>query len=99
MSQQQQMDEVAGFSCGACGKQYRWKPELAGKKVKCKCGTPISVPATPPAPGGAPKRPVPTSGQPGLAAARAGADVRGRPANVPPPPPPPPAKKPKQTED
>jgi hypothetical protein len=26
------------FHCDACGKGYRWKPELAGKKVKCKCG-------------------------------------------------------------
>lgn len=33
------------FSCAACGKQYRWKPELAGKRVKCKCGEPIAVPA------------------------------------------------------
>lgn len=38
-----QVDQV-GFSCSACGKQYRWKPELAGKTVKCKCGNPIKVP-------------------------------------------------------
>ena len=30
---------VAGhFGCESCGKSYRWKPELAGRKAKCKCG-------------------------------------------------------------
>ncbi len=24
--------------CPACGKAYRWKDDLAGRKVKCKCG-------------------------------------------------------------
>jgi hypothetical protein len=37
------------FTCESCGKSYSWKPELAGKKVKCKCGTPLRVPATDPA--------------------------------------------------
>src|SRR5688572_8139616 len=37
------------FSCDACGKTYAWKAQLAGKKVKCKCGSPISVPAEDPA--------------------------------------------------
>jgi hypothetical protein len=37
------------FSCSACGKTYSWKPELAGKRVKCKCGQPISIPASDPA--------------------------------------------------
>ncbi|HZN64309.1 MAG TPA: DMT family transporter [Tepidisphaeraceae bacterium] len=37
------------FSCTSCGKEFRWKPELAGKKAKCKCGSVISVPAKPPA--------------------------------------------------
>ena len=32
------------FPCPACGKTYRWKPELAGKKVKCPCGNRIDVP-------------------------------------------------------
>src|SRR5688572_25039311 len=36
------------FNCGACGKEYRWKPELAGKKAKCKCGSVIAVPAKQP---------------------------------------------------
>ena len=38
------------FHCSTCGKEYRWKPELAGKKAKCKCGTVISIPTAPPAP-------------------------------------------------
>ena len=37
------------FNCSTCGKEYRWKPELAGKKAKCKCGNVITVPAKPPA--------------------------------------------------
>jgi len=36
------------FSCGKCGKSYKWKPELAGKKVKCKCGNIMSAPAEEP---------------------------------------------------
>lgn len=46
------------FTCGACSRQFRWKPELAGKRVKCKCGNRIGVPlnastlraSSPPAP-------------------------------------------------
>lgn len=40
---------VGQFSCGGCGKSYAWKPEIAGKRVKCKCGERLSVPATDPA--------------------------------------------------
>lgn len=43
------MSEAAKFSCGSCGKSYTWKPELAGKRVKCKCGAPVSVPKENPA--------------------------------------------------
>jgi len=42
--------EQGKFACSGCGKQYRWKPELASKKAKCKCGTVMDVPAE--APGG-----------------------------------------------
>jgi hypothetical protein len=40
------MSDVAAAKivCAGCGKSYAWKPELAGKKVKCKCGTVIHVP-------------------------------------------------------
>jgi len=37
----------ATFSCDSCGKQYPWKPELAGKKAKCKCGAMLNIPAQP----------------------------------------------------
>jgi DNA-directed RNA polymerase subunit RPC12/RpoP len=40
------------FICTACGKEYRWKPELAGRKAKCGCGASIVVPAERPATGG-----------------------------------------------
>ena len=46
------------FNCSTCGKEYRWKPELAGKKAKCKCGNVIAVPSKSPA-AAAPARPAP----------------------------------------
>jgi hypothetical protein len=36
----------ANFNCAACGKKFRWKPEIAGRKAKCTCGNVIDVPAT-----------------------------------------------------
>lgn len=39
---------MAAIQCPSCQKEYRWKPELAGRRVKCKCGTVISVPAKEP---------------------------------------------------
>lgn len=39
----------APFNCTACGQQYRWKPEIAGKKSKCiKCGQRLVIPLMPP---------------------------------------------------
>ena len=38
--------QVAKFSCGACGRQYPWKAEIAGRSAKCKCGQGLTVPAT-----------------------------------------------------
>jgi hypothetical protein len=40
------MSEATGpkFACAACGREFRWKPELAGKKAKCKCGATVEVP-------------------------------------------------------
>src|SRR5436853_7687691 len=35
---------VRAVSCDTCGKQYRYKPELAGKKVKCPCGGRVKFP-------------------------------------------------------
>jgi hypothetical protein len=40
------------FSCNQCGKTYKWKPDFAGRKVKCKCGYVMTAPKDPP---GAPK--------------------------------------------
>ncbi len=36
------------FSCTKCAKSYKWKPELSGKKVKCKCGNVMGVPQAEP---------------------------------------------------
>ncbi len=33
------------FTCGGCARNYAWKPALAGKRVKCKCGQVMAVPA------------------------------------------------------
>src|SRR3954447_12445007 len=41
--------QAGKFSCGECGKSYTWKAELAGRRVKCKCGRPLTVPAQDPA--------------------------------------------------
>ena len=35
---------VRSVSCDTCGKQYRYKPQLAGKKVKCPCGGRVRFP-------------------------------------------------------
>src|SRR5215218_1898245 len=43
------MAELVKFSCRGCGKTYAWKREIAGKRVKCKCGQPLTVPAQDPA--------------------------------------------------
>ena len=43
---------VATFSCDQCGKEYKWRPEFAGRKVKCKCRFVMTAPAK--AGGGAP---------------------------------------------
>jgi len=32
------------IECDQCGKVYKWKPDLAGKRVKCACGNKIQVP-------------------------------------------------------
>src|SRR6266404_3537368 len=37
------------FSCEGCGKSYSWKAELAGRRVKCKCGGVMIVPKADPA--------------------------------------------------
>ncbi|MEX1016200.1 MAG: hypothetical protein WD534_08560 [Phycisphaeraceae bacterium] len=33
-------------ACPNCGKAYRWKPDLAGRKVACKCGQKMRLPAS-----------------------------------------------------
>ncbi|WP_428940358.1 hypothetical protein [Fontivita pretiosa] len=44
---------AAKFACDACGKSYAWKPEIAGKRARCKCGAVMMVPAQ--APGAQPQ--------------------------------------------
>src|SRR5256885_13725150 len=40
--------EAGRFACEICGRRYRWKQELAGRAVKCPCGTVMSYPAEDP---------------------------------------------------
>jgi hypothetical protein len=37
------------FSCGACGRTFRWKPAIADKKAKCACGALVNIPISAPA--------------------------------------------------
>jgi hypothetical protein len=39
------MTATGRFSCESCGKSFRWKPELAGRKAKCACGAVVNCPA------------------------------------------------------
>ena len=68
-------ESAAKFSCPACGKQYTWKPELAGRRAKCKCGQAIQVPAAPPGSAAGSKPPAESEAHPA--------------AKAPAPPPPP----------
>lgn len=36
------------FECSECGAKYAWKPQLAGRKVRCKCGEVMRCPAEDP---------------------------------------------------
>ena len=45
------MEAAGQFACEVCGRRYKWKPALAGRRVKCACGEEMLCPATPPAPG------------------------------------------------
>ena len=42
------MTADATFSCPECSKRYRWKAELAGRRVRCGCQAAIQVPDAPP---------------------------------------------------
>jgi hypothetical protein len=37
-------ETITSITCNGCGKKYKWKPQLAGKRVKCACGGIIAVP-------------------------------------------------------
>lgn len=41
------MSNSAVITCPGCQRQYRINPQIAGKKVRCKCGTSIQIPAEP----------------------------------------------------
>jgi hypothetical protein len=42
------MGEKVKFPCTSCGREFTWKPEIAGKRAKCKCGSVLTVPKTMP---------------------------------------------------
>jgi len=39
---------TAAVKCTECSRRFAWKPELAGKRVKCKCGARLQFPSEPP---------------------------------------------------
>lgn len=39
---------AAAVACDGCGKKFAWSPQFAGKKLKCKCGSVITIPADEP---------------------------------------------------
>src|SRR5262245_25895114 len=43
-------ENATTFSCDGCQRTYTWKPQLAGKRVKCKCGHTLTVPDAQPDP-------------------------------------------------
>jgi hypothetical protein len=50
-------DVVAKVTCGSCGKSFTWKPQYAGRTLKCVCGTMIKAPTAAPAPAPGPAAP------------------------------------------
>src|SRR5690348_10911130 len=74
-------------ACASCGKEYRWKPELAGKRAKCKCGGVVTFPKADPVAAAAPPPPPPPPPVPDVPE---GFEDYGMAADEPPPPPPPP---------
>ncbi len=32
------------FQCYHCGRQFRWRPEISGKSLRCKCGNKVRCP-------------------------------------------------------
>jgi hypothetical protein len=71
--------EKVKFPCTACGREFTWKPEIAGKRAKCKCGAVITVPKTRPTPPEDDLPPIPEE-----------FEMEGAADDVAPPPPPPP---------
>ena len=41
-------DDAPRIACPQCGKQYRWSEQYAGRKVRCKCGHTMRMPAEAP---------------------------------------------------
>ncbi len=46
MSQDHLQGDVLSFMCATCGKRFRWRPEIAGRKGKCGCGAIFQAPMT-----------------------------------------------------
>src|SRR5688572_9436313 len=68
------MQGTGTIQCDNCGKQFRWREEIAGKRMKCPCGGIVSVPAN--APDGAVPAQVGAAGAAKAQAARSGGAPR-----------------------
>lgn len=40
--------EMPEVRCEVCNRRFAWKPAMAGRKVRCKCGTVMEIPLAPP---------------------------------------------------
>ena len=71
------MPEAIGkLACGQCGRNYAWKPEYAGRSLKCKCGATIKAPAAAPSTKPVSAKAAPAAAKPVPVAAGAGpADI------------------------
>jgi hypothetical protein len=71
------------FSCSQCGRSFRWKPAIAGKKARCVCGAVAKVPITPPT-AAKPTKAAPAPAKPTTAKADSRVLVRSSPKTAPP---------------
>lgn len=40
------MSHASSFSCPGCAATFAWKPQFAGRKMRCRCGA-VFVPTDP----------------------------------------------------
>ena len=79
------------FRCAACGKEYFWKPYVAGRKGQCTCGAVVAIPPHAPAIRGVVAPALPATGGAPAASSSSSSSRRfaAQPSSAPPAYPPP----------